>query len=123
MLWLPKFLNSSKFGLRHCLFKIGNTIKKGIHPNYQPVVFVDANTGKEYITRSTKSSAEKKVIDGVEHSVISLEITADTHPFWTGKQHRVDTAGRIDRFNKRFGANIATAKRKTRKAAPAADAE
>ena len=94
-------------------------MKEGIHANYQPVVFVDANTGKEYITRSTKSSAEKKTIDGVEHSVISLEITADTHPFWTGKQHRVDTAGRIDRFNKRFAGNITGAKRKTRKAAPA----
>lgn len=46
-------------------------MKEGIHPNYQPVVFVDANTGKEYITRSTKSSAEKKTIDGVEYSVIS----------------------------------------------------
>lgn len=96
-------------------------MKEGIHPNYQPVVFVDANTGKEYITRSTKSSAEKKTIDGVEYSVISLEITADTHPFWTGKQHRVDTAGRIDRFNKRFSGNITGAKRKTRKAAPKAD--
>lgn len=94
-------------------------MKEGIHPNYQPVVFVDANTGKEYITRSTKSSAEMKTIDGVEYSVISLEITADTHPFWTGKQHRVDTAGRIDRFNKRFAGNITGAKRKTRKAAPA----
>ena len=95
-------------------------MKEGIHPNYQPVVFVDANTGKEYITRSTKSSAEKKTIDGVEYSVISLEITADTHPFWTGKQHRVDTGGRIDSFNKRYGggANITSAKRKTRKAAP-----
>ena len=69
-------------------------MKEGIHPNYQPVVFVDANTGKEYITRST-------------------------NPFWTGKQHRVDTAGRIDRFNKRFAGNITGAKRKTRKAAPA----
>ena len=90
-------------------------MKEGIHPNYQPepVVFVDANTGKEYITRSTKSSAEKKTIDGVEYNVISLEITADTHPFWTGKQHRVDTAGRIDSFNKRYGggANITSAKR------------
>ncbi len=95
-------------------------MKKGIHPDYNPVVFVDANTGKEFITRSTKQSAEKKVIDGVEHSVISLEITSDTHPFWTGKQHRVDTAGRIDQFNKRFGGNgtlnIAGAKRKTRRA-------
>lgn len=97
-------------------------MKKGIHPDYKPVVFVDANTGKEYVTRSTKSSAEKKVIDGVEHSVVTLEITADTHPFWTGKQHRVDTAGRIDRFNKRFGTNITTAKRKTRKVVPAREA-
>jgi len=103
------------------IYFIGSFImKEGIHPNYQPVVFVDANTGKEYITRSTKSSAEKKTIDGVEYSVISLEITADTHPFWTGKQHRVDTAGRIDSFNKRYGggANITSAKRKTRKAVP-----
>ena len=94
-------------------------MKEGIHPNYKPNVFVDANTGKEYITRSTKSSSEKKTIDGVEYNVVSLEITADTHPFWTGNQHRVDTAGRIDRFNKRFSSNIVGAKRKTRKAVSA----
>ena len=96
-------------------------MKNGIHPDYKPVVFVDANTGKEFITRSTKSSAEKKVIDGVEHNVISLEITSDTHPFWTGKQHRVDTAGRIDQFNKRFASNIVGAKRKTRRVAKKED--
>ncbi len=90
-------------------------MKEGIHPSYKPVVFIDANTGKEYISRSTKHVSETKVIDGVEYGVISLEITADTHPFWTGKQHRVDTAGRIDRFNKRFASNIVGAKRKTRK--------
>jgi large subunit ribosomal protein L31 len=117
---LAKMAFFSKFWLSKSTTSIGSLkMKEGIHPNYQPVVFVDANTGKEYITRSTKSSAEKKTIDGVEHSVISLEITADTHPFWTGKQHRVDTAGRIDRFNKRFAGNITGAKRKTRKAAPA----
>lgn len=92
-------------------------MKEGIHPNYKPVVFVDANTGKEFITRSTKPTTDKKVIDGVEYGVVSLEITSDTHPFWTGKQHRVDTAGRIDLFNKRFASNIVGAKRKTRKAA------
>lgn len=48
-------------------------MKNGIHPDYNPVVFVDANTGKEFITRSTKSSAEKKVIDGVEYGVVTLE--------------------------------------------------
>ena len=67
-------------------------MKEGIHPNYKPTVFVDANTGTEYITRSTKSSSEKRDIDGVEHNVVSLEITADTHPFWTGKQHQIGRA-------------------------------
>ena len=55
-----------------------------------------------------------KVIDGVEHYVIHCEVTADTHPFWTGKVHRLDTAGRIDRFAKKYD-KIATGKRKTRK--------
>ena len=102
-------------------------MKNGIHPDYKPVVFVDANTGKEFVTRSTKQSAEKKVSDGVEYGVVKLEITSDTHPFWTGKQHRVDTAGRIDQFNKRFAGegklNISGAKRKTRRVAPKKDEE
>lgn len=96
-------------------------MKQGIHPQYQPVVFIDANTGAEFISRSTKKTAEKREINGVEHSVISLEITSDTHPYWTGKMHRVDTAGRIDRFNKRFGNQIVGAKRKTRKTASSED--
>jgi large subunit ribosomal protein L31 len=89
-------------------------MKDGLHPKYNPVVFIDANTGKEFISASTKSSAEKRVIDGVEHSVIKLDITSDTHPFWTGKVHRIDTAGRIDRFNKRF-TKIVGGQRKSRK--------
>ena len=102
-------------------------MKNGIHPDYKPVVFVDANTGKEFVTRSTKQSAEKKVIDGVEYGVVTLEITSDTHPFWTSKQHRVYTAVRIDKFNKRFAGegklNISGAKRKTRRVAPKKDEE
>jgi len=90
-------------------------MKQGIHPDYHPVVFIDANTGREFLSRSTKKSNEKRTIDGVEYQVISLEITSDTHPFWTGKMHRVDTAGRIDRFTKRFGQTFVGAKRKTRK--------
>lgn len=89
-------------------------MKEGIHPQYRPIIFKDVNTGKEFITRSTKATKETKEIDGVEHGVITLEITADTHPFWTGKMHRIDSAGRIDRFNKRF-TQIVGAKRKTRK--------
>ncbi|NLB62989.1 MAG: type B 50S ribosomal protein L31 [Fibrobacter sp.] len=91
-------------------------MKQGLHPEYYPTVFVDANTGREFITRSTKKSNEQREINGVMHNVVTLEITSDTHPYWTGKMHRIDTAGRIDRFNKRFGDQIVGAKRKTRKA-------
>ena len=79
-------------------------MKKDIHPKYNPVVFVDMTTGKRFITRSTKSSEKKEAIDGVEHSVISIGITSDSHPFFTGLAQFVDTEGRIDKFQKRFGA-------------------
>jgi large subunit ribosomal protein L31 len=99
-------------------------MKEGIHPEYRKTVFIDANTGKEFLTRSTKVSNEKRTINGEEYQVISLEITSDTHPFWTGKMHHLDTAGRIDRFNKRFGGQIVGAKRKTtRKVATTEESE
>lgn len=75
-------------------------MKPAIHPKYYPVVFVDGE--HEIITRSTMKSGEKRVIDGVEHYVIQAEITAYTHPFYTGKQKLMDTEGRVDRFRKRY---------------------
>ena len=80
------------------------TMKADIHPKYNPVVFVDITTGRRFITRSTATSAKKEEIDGVEHYVISCGITYDSHPFFTGKNQFVDTEGRIDKFQKRFGA-------------------
>jgi len=91
-------------------------MKEGIHPSYNPVIFVDASTGAEYITRSTARSRETREIDGVKYYVVQMEVTADSHPFWTGKIHRLDTAGRIERFEKKFSGNLDTGKRKTRKA-------
>lgn len=79
-------------------------MKKEIHPQYHPVVFVDMTTGARFVTRSTKTSAKKEEIDGVEYSVISVGITADSHPFFTGQKQFIDTEGRIDKFQKRFGA-------------------
>lgn len=78
-------------------------MKDGIHPDYHPVVFVDASSGDEIISRSTVKSSEKRTINGVEHYVVSMDITAYTHPFFTGKQKLVDTEGRIDRFKKKYG--------------------
>jgi large subunit ribosomal protein L31 len=79
-------------------------MKKDLHPKYNPVVFVDMTTGKRFVSRSTKTSDKKEVIDGVEHSIISIGITSDSHPFFTGLAQFVDTEGRIDKFQKRFGA-------------------
>ena len=76
-------------------------MKAEIHPTLYPVVFVDGE--HEIITRSTKKSAETRMIDGVEHYVLPLDISAYTHPFFTGKQKLVDTEGRVERFRRKFG--------------------
>ena len=61
-------------------------------------------TGKQFITRSTAKSAKTEEIDGVEHYVISMGVTSDSHPFFTGQNQFVDTEGRIDKFQKKFAA-------------------
>jgi large subunit ribosomal protein L31 len=76
-------------------------MKPGIHPDYHPVLFVDGDI--EWASRSTMMSEEQRVIDGVEHQVIRVEISSFTHPFYTGKQRFIDTAGRIDKFRKKYG--------------------
>ena len=78
-------------------------MKKDLHPKYHPVVFVDMSTGTRFISRSTKTTDRKEVIDGVEYSVISIGVTSSSHPFYTGQNQFVDTEGRIDKFQKRFG--------------------
>ncbi len=75
-------------------------MKADIHPNYMPAIFIDGEN--EIITRSTMSSKEKREVDGVEYNVINVDISAYTHPFYTGKQRLVDTAGRVERFKQRF---------------------
>lgn len=77
-------------------------MKEGIHPDYHPVVFVDAATGFELVTRSTKTSTETRLIDGVEHYVINVEISSASHPFYTGEQRFIDTAGRVERFQRKY---------------------
>jgi large subunit ribosomal protein L31 len=76
-------------------------MKQGIHPQYNPVLYVDGDF--EFICRSTATSDEVRNIDGVDHYVIRLEISSESHPFYTGKQRFVDTAGRIDRFRQKYG--------------------
>lgn len=78
-------------------------MKKDIHPNYNYVVFKDGLTGKMFLSRSTMTSKEKvKYTDGKEYPLITMEISSDSHPFFTGTQQLVDTAGRVERFNKKY---------------------
>ena len=75
-------------------------MKADIHPEYHPVVFIDDE--HEVVTRSTMKSDETRNIDGVDHFVLRVDISAFTHPFYTGKQKILDTEGRVERFRKRY---------------------
>lgn len=81
-------------------------MKKGIHPSYHPVMVHCAGCQTEFTTRST--SAE---------NVLRVEICANCHPFFTGKQKFVDTAGRVERFQKKFAKSIAEKKKAAETAA------
>ncbi len=79
-------------------------MKKDTHPeNYRLVVFKDFSVDKTFLTRSCAPSKETIVWeDGNEYPLVKLEISSYSHPFFTGKVKFVDTAGRIDKFNKKF---------------------
>jgi large subunit ribosomal protein L31 len=79
-------------------------MKKGIHPeNYRFVVFKDMSNGYSFLSKSTAQTKETvKFEDGNEYPLIKLEISNTSHPFYTGKNMMVDTAGRIDKFKKRY---------------------
>ena len=79
-------------------------MKKDLHPtNYRPVAFKDMSNEDVFISRSTINAKETIEIDGVTYPLVKLEITSTSHPFYTGKQKLVDTAGRVDKFMNRYG--------------------
>lgn len=78
-------------------------MKKGIHPEYREVVFQDMTSDFKFITRSTMSSDETITMeDGKNYPVIKVEVSSASHPFYTGKNIFVDTAGRVEKFNTRY---------------------
>ena len=79
-------------------------MKKGIHPEiYRFVVFKDMSNGVSFLSKSTANTKETTVFeDGKEYPLIKIEISNTSHPFYTGKNMLVDTAGRIDKFKKRY---------------------
>lgn len=78
-------------------------MKTGIHPDYHPVVFRDLASDKSFLTYSTAGSAKTvEWEDGNTYPLIEVEISSESHPFYTGKQRIMDSAGRVERFNQRF---------------------
>ena len=79
-------------------------MKEGIHPsNYRLAVFKDMPNDHMFLSRSCASSSETvKWEDGNEYPLVKLDISNTSHPFYTGKMMLVDTAGRVDKFNKRY---------------------
>ena len=77
-------------------------MKSEIHPAYAPIVFRDLASGETFLTRSTVTSDKTIELDGQTYPVIDVEISSTSHPFYTGKQRIMDSAGRVEKFNQRF---------------------
>jgi len=92
-------------------------MKSGIHPQYQAVIFLDTASNHAILSRSaidTKGRETMKWEDGNEYPVVKVEVSSESHSFYTGKQKIVDTAGRVERFKRKYTA------RSKKKTAPAA---
>ncbi|MFA7216889.1 MAG: type B 50S ribosomal protein L31 [Candidatus Paceibacterota bacterium] len=88
-------------------------MKKDIHPeNYRKVLFVDNSNGAEFVISSAVSTVDTaKAKDGKEYPVYRLDVSSASHPFYTGNEKSLDTAGRVEKFK----AKVAKAKKSTSK--------
>ena len=78
-------------------------MQQNIHRDYHAVLFRDLASGKTFLTRSTVTSSKTETWeDGNEYPLVEVEISSESHPFYTGKQRIMDSAGRVERFNARF---------------------
>jgi len=79
-------------------------VKAGIHPDYHSVVFQDRTTGDAFLTRSTARSDHRITwTDGNTYPLIAVDVTAASHPFWTGTRRVLDEAGQVEKFHRRYG--------------------
>ena len=78
-------------------------MKDGIHPNYREVLFHDVSNDFKFVTRSTIQTRENITHEGKEYPLVKIEVSSESHPFYTGKHKIVDTAGRVEKFRQKFG--------------------
>ena len=78
-------------------------MKADIHPAYRFVVFRDVSNSFQFLTKSTIATRDTTTIDGVEYPVVNVDVSSESHPFYTGQQKIMDTAGRVDRYYRKYG--------------------
>ncbi|QDU79229.1 50S ribosomal protein L31 type B [Polystyrenella longa] len=79
-------------------------MKQDIHPKYQPVIFLDTASGEKVVISSTMDSDESmEWEDGNTYPLIKVDISSYSHPFFTGQMKYVDSAGRVEKFQKKYG--------------------
>lgn len=81
-------------------------MQPGLHPEYGAVAFRDRSTGRVTVMGSTlfgHRSGATVTVDGVAYPVIDVDITSDSHPFWTGTTRTLDAEGRVEKFQRRYG--------------------
>ena len=84
-----------------------------IHPDYKEVVFVDTSCDFKFLTRSTMDTKGRETIkwtDGKEYPLVKIEVSSESHPFYTGKHKIMDTAGRVEKFRQRYARKPAAEK-------------
>ncbi len=85
-------------------------MKENTHPNYREVVFQDMSSDFSFVTRSTIQTKEIIVWkDGKEYPLAKIEVSSESHPFYTGTQKIMDTAGRVEKFRQKFGSKAGKA--------------
>lgn len=106
-LWKPVnnavFLQSFSDGNRKWHKDKIRIMKKGIHPEYREVVFHDLSSDYKFVTRSTVQTRDTMEFEGQTYPLVKIEVSSQSHPFYTGKNVLLDTAGRVDKFRKRYG--------------------
>ena len=78
-------------------------MRKDIHPEYREVLFHDTSVDEYFLVKSSLETDQTKEWEGKTYPYCPLDVSSASHPFYTGKQKLVDTAGRVDKFRKRFG--------------------
>lgn len=87
-------------------------MKENIHPNYREVLFVDVSCDFKFVTRSTIQTRETMEFNGKEYPLAKIEVSSESHPFYTGTQKIMDTAGRVEKFRQKFGSKLGKASAK-----------